>query len=91
MKWVVATYSGNSLTDTGSLYRFISEGSVPTAITSVPTDNPRPGTRHELAAMKDVTVYSTDGRRMTRIDSMPDGIYIVRHGREAYAVKVSGH
>lgn len=91
MKWVVATYSGNGLTDTGSLYRFISEGSVPTAITSVPTDNPRPGTRHELAAMKDVTVYSTDGRRMTRIDSMPDGIYIVRHDREAYAVKVSGH
>lgn len=91
MLWVVNGYSGNSVSDAGSRYRFIPRSSkIVTGIKGVELPVDRPMTRAELAKMGDkVQVYDLRGIRVRDIRNADRGLYIIRTATDAYKVALN--
>lgn len=80
MKWVINTYSGNSVTDDGSRYKFTLVESLnkPTSIENVSTEKPLYSyTKEELANTKGIRIYSIDGRYINDVMGIAPGVYLI--------------
>lgn len=85
MKWVISTYSGNNITDPGSIYKFTSVSNPVTGIETFEADV-RHMTRQELASVVGVKLYDTKGRRMKNVNAVPNGFYIVKAFSDSYKI-----
>lgn len=79
MKWVINTYSGNSVSDSGSRYKFtLVESYEPTAIENILNEKPLYSyTKAELANAEGIRVYGLDGRYIADIMGIEPGVYLI--------------
>ena len=79
MKWVINTYSGNSVSDSGSRYKFtLVESYEPTAIENILNEKPLYSyTKEELTHTEGIRVYGLDGRYIADIMGIEPGVYLI--------------
>lgn len=85
MKWVISNYSGNGISDPGSIYKFTSVSNPVTGIETLEADV-RHMTRQELASVVGVKLYDTKGRRMKNVNAVSNGFYIVKASSDSYKI-----
>lgn len=88
MQWVVNSYSGNSVSDLGSIHRFtfVREATVD-HIRQVSQGAARRVTREELSRLGDeVSIYTLSGSLVKDVRRAESGIYVVQTKNEAYTV-----
>lgn len=89
MKWVINTYSGNSVSDSGSRYKFflVESYSKPTDIESVFTEKPAYIlTKEELLQSEGARIYGLDGRYVNNIMNAAPGVYLVLKDGKTYKI-----
>ena len=86
MTWVIATYSGNNVSDPASIYKFTQVKNPVTGIAQAADDSVRGVSRQELSRIHGLKLYDTQGKRVKNLGEAPSGIYIVKQSKDAYKV-----